>query len=107
MESKTKYRIISKGIHRFLEYHKNINFLFLRWKRWSKIPYPSNFEFQSVDYIQYVSDYNHRLHDFAKNYPDIAEYYKMEYIALRNSTYKLYSQHLNDLKQNKKTIEYL
>ena len=77
---KTQYRIVSDGHTDFIQYLKETTFLFFKIKKWKCVwrPYFDKFDGRNFDFSGYdteVCRYNTYLEGFAKEWPNIQDYF--------------------------------
>lgn len=109
---KTKYRTISNGYFKFLQYEKEVEFLFFKWKVWSYVFRPyyhritgrNNFIHRN-EYKCYVNSFEDNLINFVERYPYIDEYF--EYAYKRQSELELEAKEYNSkLNSQKNKVHY-
>jgi len=82
MTTKTAYRVVDyKGVQ-YLHYLKLYKFWFVKWYEWETISYPNEHGKPQV-VCNKIQDYR-SIRKFVIKYPDIAEYFKTEYVERKN-----------------------
>lgn len=83
---KTQYRIIKKGIYKYLQYFVSINLIFITFNRWKYIPNANNPSRSPLRHNKYLTDDNADLNLFMNKYNNVFDYLKKDYSLLKKKS---------------------